>query len=916
MKSRDWRAEVRRRAVAAGLSLSEGVVEELALHLEDLETDAIAAGATPAEARAHADTFLRSSDLSSLAPWVAKDRRLTRAEIVSRVHRSRGGFTVLDTIRLAVRQLRHHPQLAVIATLVLGLSIGAATTVFSVVDAVILEPLPYERPDRLVSLWDVNVEEGLTEQPMSPVNFLDYRDLPVLEDAAVWWRPGINLIDPGLDPMRVSTIETTDNLFEVLGVAPQVGAGFPSQEPLYVRNEPVVVVSDRLWRQRYGADPDLVGRQLSLNGTAHTVLGVMPPGFHFPDDVDVWQRMGWDPSQHSRSAHFMEAVGRLADGVTLETARSAADTLADRLGQEHPASNGGWATRFVPLLDDTLGYYRPALLVVGGAVFLLLAIAILNVACLLLTRAVSRQREIAIRISAGASPGHLIRQLLAESLVLSVTGAVIGLVSAAVALPLLAALAPVEVPRLESATIDLRVLGVGVGLVLLTTLVFGLVPSHLMIRKQIGSSLRSGERGSSRRTRRLYAGLVAGEVALACSLLVGSVLLVRTVQGMTTTDLGVEADQAVTTLVQIDRSTLGMSRETPDRERWLRTAQAHTDLLDAIRRQPGVRSAGAANFLPFGEGWRVPAGVEGGPVYAEPDDAPEIQLHTVSDGWFETLGATLAAGRSFQPTDDPDAPGVVIVNRAFVEARLGGGPAVGRRVRMWGNGVGPLGRNLKATQDELQDGWLFEIVGVVEDVRNAPLGQRVEPAVYHTSRQFPFSEQYLAVDATTPDRAVAALREGLKEVVPRVPLASVQTWGDHVAERAAEQRLLMGLLSFFGLLAALLAAAGVYGLFSWSVATRRRELAIRMTLGAAPNRVARLIAGQSAVLVTLGLVAGLGLVFASRSVLARVVYGVSPTDIVSTLTAAAVLLAAATLACVPPVLRAMQVDPVRGLRAE
>lgn len=823
---------------------------------------------------------------------------------------------MLDALRFAVRQLRHHPQFAVITLLVLGLGVGAATTVFSVVDAVLLEPLPYDQPDRLVALWDWSVEEGLAQQPISPVSFMDYRELPVFEDAAAWWRPGVNLVDPGRDPLRVNTIETTANLFQVLGVSPQVGPGFPEDGPLYDQSELMAVISDRLWRQRYGADPEILGRQLSLNDLPFTVVGVMPPGFRFPDDVDVWQRLDWDPAQHSRHAHFMEGVARLAPGTALEEARAAAHTLASRLADEHADSNAGWETRLVPLLDDLLGYYRPALLVLFGAVVLLLAIAVLNVASLLLTRALAREREIAIRISAGASPRQLLVQLMAESLVLSVGGAVVGIATAALSLPLIVALAPVEIPRLENATVDLRVLVAGLVVVVVTTVAFGLVPSHLLIRQRIGENLRSGDRGSSRRTRRLYGGLVAGEVALACALLVGSALLVRTVGGMMATDLGVDADEVVVTQVQLNRSTVDPSESLGRNEVWPLIAQAHARLLDEIRQEPGVEAAAASNFLPFGEGWRNPIGVEGGTVYANAEEAPEVQMHSVSDGWFETMGARIAAGRPFLATDTPEAPAVVVVNRTLADRFLADGAAVGRRLRVWSTGIGPLGANLEATESTSHEGELFEIVGVVEDVRNAPLGQAVEPALYFTSRQYPFAEQYLAVRAIDPETAAASVRRALGRVAPNVPAGSFETWGDQVAARAAEPRLLMWLLSLFGAAAALLAAAGVYGLFSWSVATRRRELAIRLTLGAAPRGVARLIASQSAILVGAGIVAGLALVYGSRSVLDRVVYGVSPTDAASALTATAVLLAAATVACVPPVLRAMRVDPSEGLRAE
>ena len=307
---------------------------------------------------------------------------------------------------------------------------------FTAVDAVVLRPLPFAAPDRLVTLWDTNAEKGLAHDPISPVNFMDYRALPVFSDAAAWWRPGVNLIDPGLDPVRVNTIEVGGNLFDVLGVRPQVGVGFPVNGPMFVQNELMVVISDRLWRTRYSADPSIIGKQLSLNDTPHTVVGVMPAKFHYPGDIDVWQRLRWDLTRHSRSAHFMEAVGRLKDGTTFDEAQAPLPRSACGCRRTFPTRTRDGRRGWCRFLDEQLGY-RPALIVMFGAVGLLLVIGLLNVASLLLTRALSRDREIAVRIAMGAAPRQLVVQLLAESLVLSIGGALVGVLAAAVTLPLL-----------------------------------------------------------------------------------------------------------------------------------------------------------------------------------------------------------------------------------------------------------------------------------------------------------------------------------------------------------------------------------------------------------------------------------------------------------------------------------------------
>ncbi|MEP6783460.1 MAG: ABC transporter permease, partial [Acidobacteriota bacterium] len=496
----DPRAEVRRHVAIAGVDLPEPTVDELVAYLEDLHAAAMDEGAGAVEARQRAMQALEESAFSLLQRHASQhpDRaRAARADLIARSATGRS-LNVLSAIRLAMRQFRQHPTFALVTMLVLGLGTGAATTVFSVVDSVVLRPLPYPEADRLVTLWDTNPEKGLAHDPISPVNFMDYRALPVFNDAAAWWRPGINLVENGKDPMRVNTIETGANLFEVLGVKPQIGAGFPAGGKMFVSKELICVISDRLWRSRFSGDPSVIGKAISLNDTPYIVVGVMAPKFHFPDDVDVWQRVQWDFTQHSRAAHFMEAVARLAPGTTVEQAQSAVNALGTRLALENAPTNKGWNARLVPLLDEELGYYRPALMVLFGAVALLLVIGVLNVATLLLTRALSREKEIAVRVALGAAPRQLVTQLMAESLVLSVAGAFVGIIATLIALPLIVSFTPVDIPRLAEAGIDIRALGLCLAVVGVTTLIFGLVPALLLLRTQFTTDLKAGERGSSK----------------------------------------------------------------------------------------------------------------------------------------------------------------------------------------------------------------------------------------------------------------------------------------------------------------------------------------------------------------------------------------------------------------------------------
>jgi predicted permease len=473
---------------------------------------------------------------------------------------------------------------------------------------------------------------------------------------------------------------------------------------------------------------------------------------------------------------------------------------------------------------------------------------------------------------------------------------------------------------LDQAVVDGRALALGVIVVAATTIFFGLIPALVLLRSQIVTGLRSGERGSSRGARRIYSALVAGEVALACALLISSGLLVRTVGRMMDTPTGVDAADVVISSVQLS------GRDYAD---WRKTGRVHSAIIETVRRQPGVIAAGGANFLPFEVGWRGGFGIEGEPPPPRPEDAPQVQYHSVSDGYFESLGATMAEGRAFAASDEMDSAGVVIVNETFARRFFSDGRAAGKIVTSATGAIGPLGVNLVRIRPRPAGAppappgpplhlppTRYEVIGVVRDVRNAPFGQAVEPAIYFSTRQFTFREQFVTVRASDRALAVAAIRTALQQEAPNIPMGMARTWAERFGARTAEPRLLMTILLFFGGLAALLAALGVYGLFSWSVALRTRELAIRLTLGARPSSVGALVIGQSAVLVVTGLAVGLVIVKLAESALTRVVYGVTTTDALALATASALLLVAAIIACVPPALRAMRVDPVEGLRAE
>jgi putative ABC transport system permease protein len=803
----------------------------------------------------------------------------------------------MDSLRqdilYAVRWLGRSRHFTLVAILTLAIGIGGTTTMFSVIHAVLLKPLPFDQPERLVAISQVWEGEPSS---MSAPNFHDARDqTPSLESAAAYREGEVTLTGRG-EPVRLKGVRVSASFFDVLRAQPALGRVFRSDENTPGKEE-VAVISQALWQQRFGGRRDALEAPLILDGVPYTVVGIMPAGFSFPFGREIWMPYAREEmyGDNNRGAWFLRAIGRLRDGATLDQARTELATIASRLEQQYPDANAKVGLMARPLHEAMVGNVRNALLVLMGAVSFLLLITCTNLANLLLARAAARESEMAVRSALGAPRHRLVRQLLTESAVLGIAGGVCGVLLAMWALDSLVALNPEGIQRLDTVRIDRTVLTFAAGVAMLTAFIFGILPALQTTRASLAATLKEGGRSLAHAGRRTRGALIVAEVALAVTLLAGAGLLIKSFLRLQAVDPGFKPEQVLTFELDVPDSRY---KEDDDKTRFFRTA------VERFAALPGVRSAGGVIVLPLRGSFNLSFTVNGWPP-PKPGQEPTLETRVATPGYFQTVGIPLLKGRYFTPRDDERAPQVALISESAVKKFFANEDPIGRKIRLgWGRG-----------KDKPNVGG--EIIGVVGDVRQLGLDVPFEPEIYVPHAQVANSSLEIVLRTDVPPATLAsAVRREVRLLDPDLPIAKIETLESIVAESISRPRFYMLLVAIFAGVALLLAAVGIFGVMSYSVAQRTRELGIRIALGAGAGAVRRLVVGQAMTLAGIGLAIGLGAALLLSSTLEKMLFNLSSTDPSTFAAVAGVLFIVALVASWLPARRAARVDPVVALRAE
>ncbi len=801
--------------------------------------------------------------------------------------------TLLQDLRFGMRMLFQRPGFTAVIILALALGIGANTAIFSVVNAVLLRPLPYAEPERLVQVWEYRPRQNLNQQESSASEYAAWRDQnQVFEQMAAIDYGDYNLTG-NQEPERVSGARVSASYFTLLGVKPAFGRTFAVEEDQPDRNN-VVVLSHKLWQRRFAADPNIVNQTIMLDGQACTVAGVMPRGFVLPNDSDLAVPIALTAEQQTTVGnHYLLVLARLKPGVTIGQAQAEMTTIAGRLEQTYGKSNLGHGVVLVPLHEQVTGGVRPALLVLLGAVGCVLLIACANVANLLLARATARRKEIAIRTALGAGRMRIVRQLLTESLLLSVIGGALGLLLAMWGVDFLLSLDPDSIPRATEINLDVRVLAFTMGLSVLTGILFGLIPALQASRLELTESLKEGDRGSTEsfRRNRTRSVLVVTEVALTLVLLVGAGLLIKSFARLREVNPGFNPSQLLTLQV-----TLPASKYT---ER-TKVAGFYEQLWPRLQSLPGVEAVGATSVLPLtGDDASNFVTIEGRPPLPA-GEAMRAGRRIVNTDFFRAMNIPLKQGRAFANSDTADSLPVAVINETYARRFFPGEDPVGKRIRMGGD----------------SSAWIT-IVGIVGDVKHNGLDRDARPENYFPAQQSPARSMIVVVRSKGDASALAApVRAEVLAVDKDQPVGSVKTMDQLLAESLGRRRFNMLLLGVFAGVALVLAAVGLYGVMNYSVTQRTHEIGIRMALGASRGDVLKLIVGQGMTLTLIGVALGLFAAWGLTRLMSSLLFGVSTTDIMTYAGVALVIIAVAFIASFIPARRALRVDPMTALRYE
>jgi predicted permease len=808
--------------------------------------------------------------------------------------------TLWQDLHYGIRVLLRNPGFTLVAILALALGIGSNTAIFSVVNAVLIRPLPYEDPDRLVMVWETNSENHSERATVSPPNFFDWRSQNrVFENITGIRSVGLNLTGNGTQPEILFGAGVSSDFFSMLGIKPAVGRTFLAEEDRPNGNR-VAILGNGLWQRRFGADPGIVGKELTLDGKSFTVVGVTPASFKPPESIfgslgsEIWIPLSFvDDDLTERNNHFLFVLGRLQKGINIDQAKTAMNVIAEQLGQQYPDTNRGSGVNLVPLKKEIVGDVRAKLFMLLGAVGFVLLIACANVANMLLARAAGRQKEIGIRLALGAGRGRIIRQLLTESVLLAVVSGLISLLLALWCTDVLVALSPDYIPRRSEIGIDANVLGFAMAVSILTGIIFGLAPALNASRPDISRSLKEG--GLARvglRGEKLRNLLVVSEVALSLVLLIGAGLMINSLLRLQRVNPGFNPDKVLAMRVSLS----------PKYSEPAQQIEFFKQLVERIEALPGAKTVGAINDLPFSGNQSITVITVEGSQPVEQGKEPRIEWRQISPNYFRTMEIPLIVGRDFTLQDNRSAAPVAIINQTMARKHWPDQNPVGRRFKFGGsNSTRP---------------WVT-IVGVAGDIKHLGLNESEGPALYISYLFSPRSGMYITVKSALEQAdLLSAMQKEVWAIDRDQPVGRTATMNELLSRSVSEPRFYSLLLGIFAFVALAIAAVGIYGVMSYSVTQRTHEIGIRMALGAQPGDVLKLVLGKSLLLVLIGIGIGLTASAALTQALSSLLFGVTPTD-PATFTGISLLLSSiALLASYIPARRATKVDPMVALRYE